>query len=69
MNRLPASVRATDVIHRLSVLGLLGFSAFVTYGIGYNIYMNSDTANEGKLRFNKSEVEETRQEVNSRKLE
>lgn len=62
MSKIPFSVRATDIVHRLTVLSLVGFSAAVTGSVGYNVYMNSDYAahNKNKLKFNKQEAEEQR---------
>ncbi|CAH2355935.1 cytochrome c oxidase assembly protein Cox14p [[Candida] railenensis] len=59
MSKIPFSVRATDVVHRLTVLGLLGFSLAVSGSVGYNVYMNSDYAqmNKNKLKFDKEEVD------------
>lgn len=59
MSKIPFSVRATDVVHRLTVLGLVGFSVAVSGSVGYNVYMNSDYAqmNKNKLKFDKDEIE------------
>ncbi|CAK7891870.1 hypothetical protein CAAN1_19S00452 [[Candida] anglica] len=69
MAQTPISVRATDVVHRLTVLGLLGFSAVVAGSVCYNVYMNSDyaTMNRNKLKFNKSEADEHRAQLNQEK--
>lgn len=61
-SRIPFSVRATDVVHRLSVLGLVGICVGGTGAIFYNVWANSDYAkmNQGKLTFDKSQYEEAR---------
>lgn len=63
-NRLPASVRATDAIHRLTVLGLVGVCVFGTAGIAFNIYANSEYAswNKNKELFDKQEYLKSRDE-------
>jgi hypothetical protein len=60
--KLPLSVRATDVVHRLSVLGLVGICVVGVGSITFNVWANSDYApwNKNKLVFNKEEVEEER---------
>lgn len=63
-SKLPASVRATDAIHRLAVLGLFGVCVFGTAGIAFNLYANSEYAswNKNKQLFNKEEYYKLREE-------
>lgn len=62
MAKLPLAVRATDTVHRLVVLGLVGISLVGTGGILFNIYANSEYSmlNKNKLKFDKAEYEEDR---------
>lgn len=50
---LPFKVRATDIIHRSTVLGLVGICVAGLGAISYNLYSNSDYAkmNQSKLKF------------------
>ncbi|KAK6198736.1 uncharacterized protein RJT21DRAFT_122355 [Scheffersomyces amazonensis] len=63
-DKLPFSVRATDVIHRVSVLGLVGICVVGIGSITFNVYANSDFApwNKDKLKFNKEEYHKARTE-------
>lgn len=47
-NRLPFSVRATDVVHRSFVLGLVGVSLLGLASITANIWKNSDYSSYNK---------------------
>jgi hypothetical protein len=60
--RLPWSVRATDVVHRLTVYGLVGICFAGLGSIGYNLWSNSDysKANKQKLTFEKAQYTEQR---------
>lgn len=62
-SKLPFSVRATDLLHRATVLGLFGICVVGLGSISFNIYANSDFAkmNKNKLTFSKSEYENARQ--------
>ncbi|PVH23790.1 hypothetical protein CXQ85_004083 [Candidozyma haemuli] len=75
MSKLPLSVRATDAVHRVFVLGLFGITAVGTGSILFNIYANSDFGgmNKNKLKFNKEEFDEKRahdsEEKHQRKID
>ncbi|SGZ47631.1 CIC11C00000000970 [Sungouiella intermedia] len=62
MSKLPLSVRVTDVVHRATVLGLVGIAVVGTGSIFFNIYANSDFAkmNKNKLKFHREEYEQAR---------
>lgn len=68
MSKLPLSVRVTDVIHRATVLGLVGISVIGTGSIFFNIWANSDYAkmNKNKLKFNKDDYEQARAAENEK---
>lgn len=55
--QLPFKVRATDVIHRTTVLGLVGICVVGLGSVGFNLFMNSDFAkmNKEKLKFEPEE--------------
>ncbi|RCK60703.1 hypothetical protein Cantr_08218 [Candida viswanathii] len=59
-NQLPFHVRATDVVHRLTVLGLVGICVVGTGSIAFNIWANSDYApwNKKKLKFEQEQIRE-----------
>lgn len=61
-SKIPFGVRATDVVHRLTVFGLFGFCVVGLGGISFNLWANSDYArmNKDKLTFDKSQYEEAR---------
>ncbi|CAN3354749.1 cytochrome c oxidase assembly protein Cox14p [Diutina catenulata] len=61
-NRLPFHVRATDVVHRLTVVGIVGFCIVGIGSISFNIFANSDYApwNKKKLSFDKSQYDDPR---------
>lgn len=46
MNGYPWYTRATDIAHRLTVLGLVGFTLYMTAGVGYTLYQNGKMAEE-----------------------
>lgn len=52
-SQLPLRVRVTDIIHRTTVLGLVGICVVGTGSMIFNVYMNSDYAkmNKNKLKF------------------
>ncbi|EGV61810.1 hypothetical protein PSN45_000497 [Yamadazyma tenuis] len=58
--QLPFRVRATDIIHRSTVLGLVGICVVGLGSISFNIYMNSDYAkmNRNKLKFDPEQTKE-----------
>ena len=62
MSKLPLSVRITDVIHRATVLGLVGVAGVGTGSIFFNIWANSDWTkmNKDKLKFHREEYEQAR---------
>ncbi|KAK8438981.1 hypothetical protein CJI97_004882 [Candidozyma auris] len=62
MSKLPLSVRVTDAVHRVFVLGLFGITAVGTGSILFNIYANSDFGgmNKNKLKFSREEFDEKR---------
>lgn len=47
-SRYPWYTKATDITHRLSVLGLVGFTIFMTANVGYTVLSNGK-ANEKRL--------------------
>lgn len=60
-NQLPFHVRATDVVHRLTVLGLAGFCIIGGGSIVFNIWANSDFAPwNKKLKFEEEQYHQTR---------
>ncbi|ODV81407.1 uncharacterized protein CANTADRAFT_107199 [Suhomyces tanzawaensis NRRL Y-17324] len=60
-DKLPFSVRATDVVHRVTVLGLVGICVVGIGSITFNIWANSDYGlNKNKLTFQKADYEEAR---------
>lgn len=64
MSRLPFYVRATDVVHRATVLTLLGITVAGLGSIGFNVYANSDYAkmNRQKLTFSEEQYDDARKE-------
>lgn len=62
-NQLPFHVRATDVVHRLTVLGLAGFCIVGGGSIVFNIWANSDYApwNKKKLKFEEEQYHQSRE--------
>ncbi|CAK9438478.1 uncharacterized protein LODBEIA_P27020 [Lodderomyces beijingensis] len=62
-NQLPRHVRVTDAVHRLAVLGLVGFCVVGTGSIVFNVWANSDYApwNKEKLKFEQEQYHEARQ--------
>lgn len=62
--QLPFHVRATDVIHRTTVLGLVGICVVGLGAISYNLYSNSDYAkmNQGKIKFEPERKEDNKLE-------
>ncbi|KAK6460912.1 hypothetical protein DFJ63DRAFT_211316 [Scheffersomyces coipomensis] len=62
--KLPLGVRVTDVIHRVTVLGLVGIVVVGMGSITFNVWSNSDYApwNKEKLKFVKEEYHEARSE-------
>ncbi|PVH13463.1 prefoldin, alpha subunit [Candidozyma duobushaemuli] len=65
MSKLPLSVRVTDTVHRVFVMGLFGITAVGTGSILFNIYANSDFGgmNKNKLKFNREEFDESRSQA------
>ncbi|VVT44911.1 uncharacterized protein SAPINGB_P000575 [Magnusiomyces paraingens] len=45
----PWYVQATDVIHRLTVIGIIGFSGWLTIGLGRTLWANRDSALQKRL--------------------
>ncbi|KAG2735731.1 hypothetical protein G9P44_001945 [Scheffersomyces stipitis] len=64
-DKLPFSVRATDVVHRMTVLGLVGICVVGGGGILFNVWANSDYApwNKKKLAFHKEQYHDVRPET------
>lgn len=64
MAKLPLSVRITDVIHRTTVLSLVGICVVGIGSISFNIYANSDFGkmNKDKLKFDVKQYEDARKE-------
>lgn len=46
MSAYPWYTRATDIAHRLTVVGLVGFTVYMSAGIGYTLYQNGKLAEE-----------------------
>lgn len=44
MSAYPWYTRATDIAHRLTVVGLVGFTIYMTAGVGYQVYRNGQLA-------------------------
>ncbi|WLF77965.1 hypothetical protein PVL30_001688 [Lodderomyces elongisporus] len=70
-NQLPFHVRATDVVHRLFVLGLVGFCVVGTGGAIFNVWANSDYApwNKEKLKFEQEQYHQARLQEQQQKEE
>ncbi|GMG35128.1 unnamed protein product [Ambrosiozyma monospora] len=45
----PWYTRATDIAHRLTVLGLVGFTVYMTVGVGTTLYVTGKE-NEDRLK-------------------
>lgn len=63
MAKLPLAVRATDTVHRLFVLGLMGITLAGTGGILFNVYANSNYShlNKDKATFDRQQYDELRE--------
>lgn len=63
-NQLPFHVRATDAVHRLTVLGLVGICVVGGGSIAFNIWANSDYApwNKEKLKFQQEQYHNTKKD-------
>ncbi|EMG47855.1 hypothetical protein G210_1687 [Candida maltosa Xu316] len=61
-NQLPFHVRATDAVHRLTILGLVGICVVGGGSIIFNIWANSDYApwNKEKLTFQEEQYRENK---------
>ena len=46
MSGYPWYTRVTDIAHRLTVVGLVGFTVYMTAGVSYQLYQNSKVAEE-----------------------
>ncbi|AWU74123.1 uncharacterized protein C5L36_0A07250 [Pichia kudriavzevii] len=46
MSAYPWYTRVTDIAHRLTVVGLVGFTLYMTAGVGYTLYQNGKLAEE-----------------------
>lgn len=68
-SKTPFSVRATDMIHRGTVLGLVGICVIGLGSISFNLYANSDFAkmNKNKLSFLKEQYEQARSNPEDKK--
>lgn len=66
MNKLPFAARATDAVHRVAVLSIVGFCVVGLGSCAFNIWANSDYApwNKDKLKFDKVQYEEARKDEN-----
>lgn len=62
MAKIPLSVRVTDMVHRTTVLALVGISVVGLGSATFNIYANSDFAkmNKNKLSFLKEQYDQAR---------
>lgn len=49
MYRRPWYVQAADAAHRLTVLGIIGFSVYLAGGIGMTLWANRSSAREQRL--------------------
>lgn len=61
-SKAPLGVRITDMVHRGTVLGLVGICVVGIGSIAFNIYANSDYArmNKNKLAFLKEQYDQAR---------
>jgi len=61
-SKVPLAVRITDMVHRGTVLGLVGICVVGIGSITFNIYANSDFAkmNKNKLAFLKEQYDQAR---------
>ena len=61
-SKTPLGVRLTDMVHRGTVLGLVGICVVGIGSITFNIYANSDYArmNKNKLAFLKEQYDQAR---------
>lgn len=67
MAAYPWYTRATDIAHRLTVVGLVGFTLYMTAGVGYTLYQNGKLAEERfakqkELQAQQAEFEEQQQQ-------
>lgn len=49
MYRRPWYTKVADAAHRLTVLGIIGFSVYLAGGIGMTLYANRDTARKARI--------------------
>jgi cytochrome c oxidase assembly factor 14 len=49
MYRRPWYTKLADAAHRLTVLGIIGFSVYLAHGIGMTLYANRDTARRARI--------------------
>lgn len=49
MYRRPWYTKLADAAHRLTVLGIIGFSVYLAGGIGMTLYANRDTARRARI--------------------
>lgn len=61
--KLPLGVRITDIIHRSTVLGLVGICVVGLGSVSFNLYANSDFArmNSQKLKFDPKNDEQNKE--------
>lgn len=55
MSGRPWYVQSADLLHRLTVLGILGYSGYLCYGIGRAINHNYENKKRKQLLDNQSE--------------
>lgn len=46
MSAYPWYTRATDIAHRVTVLGLVGFTLYMSAGVTWTLYQNGKVAEE-----------------------
>lgn len=63
MAKTPFSVRATDIVHRATVLGLIGICVVGTGSIAFNVWANSEYSpmNKKKASFLTDQYDEARE--------
>lgn len=58
----PWYTKLPDIAHRLTVVGLVGFTLYMTAGVGYTLYQNGKAAEE-RLQLQKAQkIQEAQQQ-------
>ncbi|CDK30003.1 unnamed protein product [Kuraishia capsulata CBS 1993] len=63
MAAYPWYTRLTDVAHRLTVVGLVGFTGYMTLNVGWMIYQNGKENERRLLRQKELEQEQAQAQV------